>query len=338
MIHGTRPLLAMNRALPPRLFDEAGLDRLCRLASIDIGLVVDGFDTPRAREALARTEILITGWESPVVSAAVLDAAPHLKAIIHAGGSVKHHVTDACWQRGLRVSSASAANAVPVAEYTLAVILLANKRILPLLEHYRQLRGEPGWTYWSGLYPQMGNFRKTVGVIGCSQIGRRVIQMLGAFDLDVVVYDPYLTRDEAVTLNVAKVELDELVSVSDIVTLHAPAVPETKHMIDRRRLAMMRDGATLINTARGSLVETEALLDELRTGRIDAVLDVVEPLPTADSVLFDLPNVLLTPHIAGSQGTEIHRMGALALDELERYANDTPFTHTVHPEHLARAA
>lgn len=333
-----RALLAMSPHLPPLLFDDAARTRLAHLAELDLDLVVSDFADPSAAAGLARAEVLISGWECPPLTAAVLDAAPHLKAVIHAGGSVKHHITDASWSRGLIVSSAASANAVPVAEYTLASIIMANKRILPLREHYRELRAERGWAYWTATHPTMGNYRRTVGVIGCSQIGRRVISLLRNLELEIVVYDPYLSEHEAAELEVGKVDLDELLTVSDVVTVHAPANEETLHLIDRRRLALMRDGATLINTARGSLVETDALTEELRTGRIFAVLDVIEPVPPADSALFDLPNLLLTPHVAGSHGLEIRRMGELALDELERYTRSLPFAHPVRPELLARAA
>jgi phosphoglycerate dehydrogenase-like enzyme len=124
-----------------------------------------------------------------------------------------------------------------------------------------------------------------------------------------------------------------------VVSVHAPELPATHHLISRDRLAMMRTGATLINTSRGSLVDQQALTDELVRGRLSAVLDVTVPevLP-ADSPLYDLPNVLLTPHIAGSLGNELHRMAAAAADELERYVSGLPFAHPVTAEEWERSA
>jgi phosphoglycerate dehydrogenase-like enzyme len=137
----------------------------------------------------------------------------------------------------------------------------------------------------------------------------------------VSVFDPYLTDDDARDLGVRRVELDELMATSAVVSVHAPDIPETRHMIDARRLALLPDGATLINTARGALVDTDALVAELATGRIDAVLDVTEPEPLpADHPLWSLPNVLLTPHIAGSMGNELSRLGDNAVAEIEALA------------------
>ncbi|CAM5714991.1 glycerate dehydrogenase [Streptomyces badius] len=136
-----------------------------------------------------------------------------------------------------------------------------------------------------------------------------------------------------------RTELDTLAAESDVVTIHAPELPGTRHLFDAPRLALMRDGATLVNTARGSLVDTEALVKEAVTGRLNAVLDHTEPevLP-AESPLYDLPNVLLTPHIAGSQGGELHRLADAAVDELERYAHGLPFAHAVDPRTLHQQA
>ncbi|GAA2325935.1 hypothetical protein GCM10010246_04100 [Streptomyces cuspidosporus] len=122
-------------------------------------------------------------------------------------------------------------------------------------------------------------------------------------------------------------------------TIHAPELPETYHLFDRRRLALLRDGTTVVNTARGSLVDSAALTEELVSGRLNAVLDVTDPeiLPP-DSPLYDLPNVLLTPHIAGSLGNELGRMAHAALDELERYVSGLPYADPVRPEQLTRSA
>lgn len=332
-------LLAMRPGLPGLLFDPAAMRRLRHLVDVDTDLVVTDFGAPAARAALARTDILISGWDCPPLDAAVLDLAPRLRAVVHAAGSVKHHMTGAAWARGLAVTSAAEPNAVPVAEYTLAAIIMANKRVPFIERHYRRARAAADWMDWSTLHPDMGNHRKTVGVVGHSRTGRRVVDLLRVLDVQVQVHDPYLTAAEAAAARIRPVELDELMATSDVVTLHAPATAETRHMIDRRRLALMPDGATLVNTARGWLVDQDALLGELRSGRLYAVVDVTEPeLPPADSELFDLPNLVLTPHIAGSLGGELRRIGTHALDELERYVRGEPLLTPVEPEHLARTA
>jgi len=329
-------VLAMVPLLTADLFDQVLSARLDKLCDVPDGEPLTAFEDTRANHLLARAEILLTSWGCPRIDTRVLDRAPQLRAIVHAAGTVKGHVTDACWERGLFVSSAAAANAVPVAEYTLAAILFANKRIFALRRRYAEARS---FRWWPGEFPGLGNYRKVIGIIGASHVGRRVSELLRPFDFDVQVYDPFFDDAGARALGVRRTELDELLRTSDIVSLHAPAVPETYHLLDRRRLALLRAGATLINTARGWLVDGEALTDELISGRIDAVIDTTEPeiLP-ADSPLYDLPNVFLTPHVAGAMGTETQRMAALALDEIERFTHGKPFRYGIGRADLARLA
>lgn len=329
-------VLAMVPLLTADLFTPELLQRLRASSEVPDPEPLAVFEDERAAALLPRAEILLTSWGCPPIDAAVLARAPALRAIVHAAGTVKSHVTDACWERKLAVTSAAAANAVPVAEFTVAAILFANKRVFRLREAYRSARE---FRWWPQEFPGLGNFGKRVGLVGASQVGRKVIELLRPFDLSVQVYDPYLGAADAAALGVAAVPLDDLLRTSDVVSLHAPAVPDTRHLIDRRRLALLRDGATLINTGRGWLVDGEALEAELRAGRIDAVLDTTEPevLP-ADSALYGLPNVFLTPHIAGAMGAETQRMAALAIDEIERFCRGEPFRHGIRREDLARLA
>ncbi|MFI9077759.1 hydroxyacid dehydrogenase [Streptomyces sioyaensis] len=331
-------LLSMAPGIAGRLLADRHRTRLVALARTDPHLVAHDLagPTPAVAAALAEAEVLLTCWGAPPLTGAVLDAAPRLRAVIHAAGSVRHHLTDACWERGIAVSSAAAANALPVAEYTLAAILFANKRVLHSAHRYRSLRAPHDW---QDELAGAGNHHRTVGVLGASRIGRRVIELLRPFDLRVLLYDPYVDAAEAARLGVTPAPLDALCAGSDIVTVHAPQLPATRHLLGAHELALLPDGATLINTARGSLIDPAALLPELLSGRLHAVLDVTEPeLPPPDSPLWDLPNVLLTPHVAGSLGTELHRLADHALAELERYAHGCPFRDPVLPEHLRRSA
>ncbi|MFI9233720.1 hydroxyacid dehydrogenase [Streptomyces rimosus] len=331
-------LLAMEPGLAGRLLTDHHRTRLAALTRTDPGLVAHDLatPTPAVAAALADAEVLLISWGAPRLTAAVLDRAPRLRAVVHAGGSVKPYVGKACWERGITVASAAEANARPVAEYTLAAILFANKRVLHTAHRYRALRAPHNW------HPDLegaGNHQRTVGVIGASRIGRRVIELLRPFDLAVLLHDPYVDETEAARLGVTLAPLDDLCAASDVVTVHAPALPTTHHLIGVRQLALMPDGATLINTARGALVDESALLPELVSGRLNAVLDVTDPpVPPPDSPLYDLPNVLLTPHIAGSLGGELHRMADQVLDEIERYTKGLPFADPVRPEELDRSA
>ncbi|MEU3652128.1 hydroxyacid dehydrogenase [Streptomyces sp. NPDC032161] len=342
MTHATdnRPtaLLAMGPGIADRLLADRHRTRLAALTRTDPYLVAHDLTdpSPEVAAAFAEAEVLFTCWGATPLTAEVLAAAPRLRAVVHAAGSVKHHITDACWERGIAVTSAAGANALPVAEFTLATILFANKRVLHSADRYRALRAEHDWLAELG---GSGNYRRTVGVIGASRIGRRVIELLRPFDLDVLLYDPYVDEAEAARLGVRLTSLDELCAGSSVVSVHAPQLPETHHLIGAAQLSAMATGTTLINTARGSLVDEEALLPELVSGRLHAVLDVTDPeLPPADSPLYELPNVLLTPHVAGSLGGELHRMADQALDELERYTQGKPFADPVRAGVLTRSA
>ncbi|MER5280082.1 hydroxyacid dehydrogenase [Streptomyces sp. NPDC002809] len=333
-----RALLAMGPGIAGRLLAERHHTRLAALTRTDTRLVAHDLadPTPEVAAALAEADVLLTCWGATPLTAPVLAAAPRLRAVVHAAGSVKHHITDACWERGIAVTSAAAANALPVAEFTLAAILFAGKRVLGSAQRYRALRTKHDWLHE---LDGTGNYRRTVGIVGASRIGRRVIELLRPFDLDVLLYDPYVSEEGAARLGARLTTLDELCASSSVVSVHAPQLPETHHLIGAAQLAAMPAGATLINTARGSLVDEDALLPELTSGRLHAVLDVTDPdLPRASSPLYDLPNVLLTPHVAGSLGNELHRMADQALDELERFAAGLPFADPVHGEGLSRSA
>jgi phosphoglycerate dehydrogenase-like enzyme len=239
------------------------------------------------------------------------------------------------WERGISVSSAATANAQPVAEYTLAMILLAGKRVFDAVDAFRQGRSLGSW---SPAQP-FGNNGLAVGIVGASRTGRQVLDLLRPFDLEVLLHDPWVGADEARALGARAVTLDDLLGSSDVVSLHAPALPETYRMIGAAELDRMRDAATLINTGRGMLVDTEALTRHVLAGRLRAILDVTDPEPLpADHPLYEAPGALLTPHVAGSLGNELRRLGASAVAEVERLAKGLDLAHPVRADHLDRTA
>ncbi|WP_055626416.1 hydroxyacid dehydrogenase [Streptomyces hirsutus] len=328
-----RAALAMHPDVAPAVLDaeaHAALAALCDPVPLPL---LDDFTTPRARAVLADVDLLVTGWGCPPLDAEVLRAAPRLRAVVHAAGSVRGHVTDACWERGIEVSSAAAANAVPVAEYTLAMILLTGKRVLESARDYRSARARPDRPRPDR---STGNHRRTVGILSASLIGRRVIDLLRPHDVDVLLHDPYVDDKEAAGLGVRRVELAELFRQSDTVSVHTPLLPETRGLVGRELIDSMRPGAVLVNTARGAVVDQDALTDAALAGRIRAVLDVTEPevLPP-EHPLWSCENVLLTPHLAGSQGNELRRLADLALAEIRRWAAGDGFLHPVRRERLA---
>lgn len=298
---------AMSPDVFALLFDEA---RLARLRALTPGPQrgIDGGD-------ISDTEILLTSWGAPRLDAELLDRMPRLRAVVHAAGSVQQLVSDELWERGITVTSAADANAVPVAEYTFATIILAFKRA------FVHMRSPSTVLEWRDLVgsARYGSVGRTVGVVGFSRIGRRVVRMLRQLDgIRILVADPFVSSETVAEAGAELMSLDDMLGQVDVLSLHAPALPETRHMIGAAELAALRDGATVINTARGWILDHDALLAECASGRLDAVLDVTEPDPLpVDAPLRRLPNVALTPHIAGSMGTEARRLADSALDDVE---------------------
>ncbi len=332
-----KPLTAMlmHPVVRDELFRTDHVDVLQRVSNLVSDKPFRDFE--EVAPHLPQIEVLITSWGSPRIDEQFIAETPRLKLVAHLAGSVKGFIDDAVWRRGIQVVNAVSANAVPVAEYTVAAILFANKQVFQLNHFY--LKYKENRAPWTREAPNVGNYNKTVGIIGASHVGRLVIEHLQRFELKVLLYDPYMTPLDARQLGAHKVGLTELLSQSDVVSIHAPLLQDTRHMLGARELALINDGATLINTARGAIIEQAALEAELASGRLFAILDTTDPevLP-ANNPLFRLPNVFLTPHIAGSLGDETQRLTDYIVAELERYTRGMNLKHLVKREHLARLA
>lgn len=319
------------------VFDDQALTRLAQTCDIIRTAPLEEFSSAEARQVLGQIDILVTGWGCPMVTADVVRAAPHLKLIAHAAGTVKFTLDPAVYAAGIKVTHAADANAVPVAEFTLAAILFANKRVFELRDRYR---ADPARrSSYALMDDPIGNYHRTVGLVGASRIGRRVARMLGGFDFTVLISDPFVSKGDPVLDGAELVDLDTLMARSDVVSVHAPSLPATRAMIGGRQFRLMKNGAGFINTARGALVDEAALIAELQTGRIHAVIDVTDPeIPEAGSPLYSLPNVFLTPHVAGAVGGERLRLGQLAIEEVERFVAGKKMEFEIEPALLERLA
>ena len=316
------------------LFDEARRDRLASLVDTADRVLITDVDAPENAALLAEAEVLVTSWGAPQFTAERLARMPKLRAVLHAAGSVQHLVSDEFWARGIRLTSAADANAVPVAEFTLGAILLSGKRTFTHL----QSAADTSWNAWNAR--GIGNVDRTVGIVGFSRIGRRVVELLRAFDgIRTLVADPYADPQAVAAAGCELLPLERMLPQVDVLSIHAPSLPATRHMIAAPQLAALPDGATIINTARGALIDHDALLAECTTGRLDALLDVTEPEPLpADHPLRALPNVAVTPHLAGSLGTETRRLADAALNELSLYLQGADAQHPVTAEELKISA
>ena len=306
----------------------------------DFADVVHAGSSPASKsellDLLADAQGCITSWGVDPLDADVVAAAPGLTAMAHMGSSVKRFVSDAVWDREICVTSAGVTLARDVAETTLGLMIVGRKRIWPLGQHVRDggWRDSAAWDRWDARELT----RSTVGIVGASNVGRHLISLLDPFETEILVADPFLESEDAAALGVTRVELAELLARSDVVSLHCPSNDMTRHIIDAEALAAMKDDALLINTARGELVDEAALCDELAKGRFFAFLDVSDPEPPAiDSPLRTLPNVVLTPHIAGCI-ENCNRMGELAVEELRRHFTGEQPVYCITEDMLDRIA
>jgi phosphoglycerate dehydrogenase-like enzyme len=322
--------LLMTPGLEDTLFNEqvrAELNQICDVVNWQSNQALPPNDV----------DIILASWGSPKFEKEFLDAVPNVKMVAYAAGTIKKIVTDDFWERDIKIVSAAAANAIAVAEYTVSAMVFLAKNVRHSAKLYAdddkdnflKLRDEP--VGFNGL---------NVGLIGASYVGREVIRLLRSYNVKVAVYDPYLTQEEAEKLGVAKMELNQLVSWADVVSVHAPKLPETQNLIGQEQFQLMKDGSFFINTARGTIVDYEAMAEITPRKNIEVVIDVTdpdEPLP-ASSPLRSLNNVFITPHIAGSRGNEQQLMGTLAVEEIKRFVAGQPLKYQVAKADLPRIA
>jgi phosphoglycerate dehydrogenase-like enzyme len=302
-------------------------DILNRLRSIGTVIENPGDTKPDPEEfaeMIRGVDVCITHWNHPKFDTAVLDNADKLKLITHAAGSVASFITDAVYQRGITVCSANKVMARYVAESVAAFILSGLKKI-PAYDGAMK-KGEQ----WPDLGGVGSFFEAKLGLVGLGMVGRFLLDLIKPFSPEVRIYDPYVNPEEAGIGydNVRFTGLDEVLSWADIVSLHAAKTPETYHMINQEKFSLMKDGALFINTARGAVIDQEALENELAGGRISAVLDVYEqePLPL-DSRLRKLGNVILLPH-KGAAASRSQMTRAMA-DEIERFSKGLPLEYVI---------
>jgi len=283
---------------------------------------------------LRQAEVILSTWGMPALTAEFLAATPNLKSVFYAAGSVKCFATDEAYARGVLIFSARKTNAVPVAEYAAAVAVLSLKQFWAFSRAAREGNS------WSRTIPVAGTYRSTIGLVSLGATGRLTAEKLSRLECDLVAFDPYVQPESVRDLGVKMVSLEDLFRLSDVISIHAPLLPETRGLIDARLLRLMKSGATLINTARGAVIAQHELCEILKKrSDITAVLDVTDPEPPdLDSQLFRLPNVVTTPHISGSMDQEIGRMGEHMADELTQYLLKRPLTHQVTQELLPQLA
>ena len=325
-----RVLLLASDVLFPHFFSEPALARLNEVA--EWSRYAGREDSPQLHAEIAQADVLMTTWHSPFLRMEMLGAPPRVRLIAHSGGEVKSRMEEAIFDH-ITVTNAAEPMAAPVAEMAMAMMLALVRR-LPDYATEMHLGVVRTNEYVSHGETVRG---RKVGLIGFGRIGRAFARLIEPFGAELLVNDPWCPAETIRAHNGTSGDLDEVLSSCSIIVLAAGLTAETRYLLDKRRLALMADGAYLVNVARGGLIEMNALLSELRTGRIKAALDVtdpLEPLPP-DHELRRLPNALLTPHIAGG-GIELRRaIGAVAVEEVVRFCKGEGQENVVTREMLA---
>lgn len=272
---------------------DAGIDLLRAEPSFEV--VVTAGEPGRLEAELPRAHALVVRSDTKVTAERIA-TAPNLMVVGRAGTGVDNIDVDAATRRGVAVLTAPGANTVSTAEHTIALLLALLRRIPWAAESMQQGR----WDRKRFAGSELAG--KRLGVIGLGRIGARVARVAKAFGMQVAAYDPYLTADRAEALGVERMELDDLLRVADVVTLHLPLTDDTRHLMNRERLRALKPGAVLVNAARGALIDDAALAEAVQSGHLaGAALDVFDPEPLpAESPLRGSDRILLTPHLAAS--------------------------------------
>jgi phosphoglycerate dehydrogenase-like enzyme len=278
-------------------------------------------------DALAGTEVAVTGWHVPCLVDEVLAFADRLKLVAHVGGTVAPVVSEAVYARGIRVCSGNAVMARVVAEAILGYMLAGLRRLV----RFDHILHEP--TGWSRDIERCRSLLgKTIGFIGLGTVGRALLDLLRPFGTSVLVYDPYIDETALRPWPFAeRVDLEECLRSNEVITIHAARTDETRNLLDAERLSQLRDETLLINAARGAVVDEGALVTELQSGRLSAVLDVFVDEPLSDGhPLRQLDNVILSPHVSGVPSHPL--MAEAMVDEVERFISGNEIRYEIPVE------
>lgn len=314
-------LVAISKPeLRSMIFHTEALGKLEAIAEVRWAEEGPRYSSESLEQDLEGCDACLTGWGSPKLTADILRQAKSLRFVGHTAGTVVPIVDELAFEMGIRVVNANGALARSTAEGTVALMMAAAWKLHGYYDRLRQ-------GVWANNFREtvMGLYGQTIGIIGYGAIAEEVIRLLQPFHPRILVYSKHCTTEAAEKRGFRLCGLEELLQESAIVSLHNTLTPATKGMLGMRELSMLRQGALLVNTARGPIIDEAALMEVLQAGRICAALDVYEKEPLdSSSVLLHLPNVLCTPHIAGFSGYWKSRLGETVIDDLARWIGGEP--------------
>lgn len=311
-------LVLAPEALFRSFFDESRERRLSR--SFAWTRVTGRTLTPAVRAALREAEALVTTWDSPTFGEELLSLAPRLRVVAHCGGEVKRRFARPLFER-LTIANAPGPMAPYVAELAVTFLLMAVRRV----DDYRASLRRPSNAVYGALHAHGAGSEtlrgRRVGLLGLGRIGQETARLLRPFGPSLFAHDPYVAPPAARALGVTLVPLRRLLREAELLVVAAGLTGETRGLLDRRALRLLPDGATLVNVARGAIVDLAALTAEVRAGRLRCALDVtdpLEPLPPRHP-LRRMKGVILTPHVGAAAVEVRHAIADVVIDALERF-------------------
>ncbi|MBQ7225887.1 MAG: hydroxyacid dehydrogenase [Clostridia bacterium] len=332
--------LANNKGNIDYVYPKATQERIKSLIDIDLDKVYCQEDLESNPDAFGEVEYIFSTWSMPGGNEDKDDFArffPNAKALFYAAGSVKYFAQH-YFDKNIRIFSAFAANAVPVAEFTVAQILLANKGYYQALRSFKSAEDYKAAGDISRAHA--GNYSTKVGIVGAGMIGKKVIELLKPYKLDIMIYDIFVSAERAQELGGTKVDtLEELFETCDVVSNHLANVPATVGAFKGEYFEKMKKNSTFINTGRGAQVDEAGMLAALKKRPdVSAILDVTIEEPPTNKEFYELENVFLTPHIAGSQANEVARMSEMVVDQFENLLKGLPTQYEITEKMLATMA
>lgn len=325
--------LLMDAPLRKQIISEKIINKMKEISEVSMNETLTT-DKKVIMEVIRDADIAVTSWGNTEMSKEILDCAPNLKLIAHGAGSVKPIVSEELFNRGIKVISCAEVLGKGVAETALGFTISTSK-------NFYNLNNDIANGKWNEHYSDIKElFELKVGVIGCGYAGTHYIHLMKNFDVEIIAYDPYLSAEQITAKGAVKVELEELLGESDIISIHAPSIPATDNMINAATLKLMKEDVIIINTARGALIDEKALYETMISGKIKyACLDVTNPEPPApDMPLRYVPNCIMTPHLAGLANNGKFRLGVHIFNEIQNLLSGNSLRSEITQEMLSKIA
>lgn len=317
-----------------QMFTADALEKLRGLGEVVTRDSEEDATPDEVKRLLVNADIAVTSWGCPLLNRELTAGSPKLGFVAHAGGSVKAVFDPELYGLGMRTAGNARVLGRGVAETALGLTIASLKNLWQVSRDI----ANGGWNEHFGQIREL--FDLKIGVIGAGFAGRHYIKLMQNFDVEVLLYDPYVDATKAAEMGAVKMELEPLLKQADVVSIHAPSIPETNHMFRAETLALMKDNAILINTARGSLLNEKDLYEHMSKGKLQyACIDVTDPEPPeADNPLRGLPNVIFSPHLAGLTNNGLGRIGKGVVEQIMAYVAGAPVDGEVTEDMLKHMA